>query len=730
MYLCNRLNPKKPTYMKRLTALLVSLLFISTAAFAQLKANDYEWMSAIRTDHPRMFFTAEDVPMMKNNSLLFDAATFNGMQRRIERLIKKGVEFKNELKENNGANQVMGYRVADAAMLWTLTKSPKYLDFAKMLLERVITHYELRINNNLDISGQGLTIISTLCAYDWLYNDLSAEERAELGKRLYEVSYKIAWHGKDVRAKRPRENTGDYRGTFNGTPVLPWYIGLTFYGEGINDEACQQMLRNGYDQHQKLSAHRARMLGKNGGLNSGTVGNGFDNYPYAEYNFIYTFRSAMGIDITPQMSYMLGYVRYLDWMRLPDNREFGIGDSNHSDNKLPRTTLPHIKEMANLLVESNPDKVDWLTGLIARYNDNGARPSTMHFLPLLHRYHFESEEAESVADANNKQSMHFTNVGQIVMRSGVGDKDTYAVFLTERKDRNRQHFDLNHFVIYKNGYRALDSGARPSPGLHTPYYYCRTVAHNCVTITMPGEKLPKGWGKATPDEDNAPTPNDGGQRLNRGAKLLAHKENADYVYIASDATNCYHSNKVEKVVREFVWIKPDIFVIYDRVESDAAEYTKRWLFHTVSEPQMNGKAEFSEVSQGGKSICRTLLPKKAVVEFIGGEGKQFWSDGKNWAIPEYKKEDPMYKRYRGTPRNNHPLVGQWRVEISPKKAAKADNFLHIIQVGDESLKALPQTDCKESKEAVTLNFDYADKHYYISFDKTRKSGCSIKVTKR
>ena len=90
----------------------------------------------------------------------------------------------------------------------------------------------------------------------------------------------------------------------------------------------------------------------------------------------------------------------------------------------------------------------------------------------------------------------------------------------------------------------------------------------------------------------------------------------------------------------------------------------------------------------------------------------------------------MFKRYRGTPRNNHPLVGQWRVEISPKRAAKADNFLHIIQVGDESLKALPQTDCKESKEAVTLNFDYADKHYSISFDKTRKSGCSIKVTKR
>jgi heparin/heparan-sulfate lyase len=117
------------------------------------------------------------------------------------------------------------------------------------------------------------------------------------------------------------------------------------------------------------------------------------------------------------------------------------------------------------------------------------------------------------------------------------------------------------------------------------------------------------------------------------------------------------------------------------------------------------------------------------VEFVGGEGKQFWSDGKNWAIPEYKQGDPMYKRSRNIPHNNHPLVGQWRVEVSPKKASTTDHFLHIIQVGDESLQSLPQTECKESNNAVTLDFDYGGKHYSLLFDKTQKSGCKIKVTK-
>lgn len=713
--------------MKRLFSILLSLLFVSTTAFAQLKANDYEWMNLLRNEHPRVFFNAEDISQLESNAMLFENQTFTGMQRRIARMEKRGIEIKDELKAGN-SNMQYSFRASEAAILWVITKEKKYLDLTKLLLEKSIGYYEVRLNNNMAVSGQNFPIISLLCAYDWVYNDLTAEERASLGTRLYKATNDLAWHGKGVREKRQRENISDYKSSFSGSAALPWYVGLTFYGDGIDDEACKQMLRNGYDQHQKMTVHRAKMVGRSGGINSGTIAMGFDNYPMAEFNFIYTFRSATGIDLAPQMKYMMGYLHYFDWMRLPENREFGLGDSNHSNNKLPRRSIVHIREIANLMVASQPEKFNWFSSLLARYNEPNNRALSMPFMPLLHRYHFENDEAEVIADAPNRQSKRFNNLGHIVMRSGLGDKDTYAVFLTERRDRSRQHYDLNHFVIYKNGYRALDSGTRPQLGQHTSHYYGRTVAHNCVTIYMPGEKLPKYWGKVAKNEESAPVPNDGGQRVNKGGKLLAYKESADYVYIASDATKCYHSDKADQVVREFVWIKPDIFVVYDRVVSDKPEYAKSWLYHTASEPVMTGKSEFMEVSQGGKSICRTILPKKAVVELIGGEGKQFWSDGKNWAIPEYKQGDPMYKRSRNTPSNNHPLVGQWRVEVSPKKAATNDHFLHIIQVGDESLRALPQTNCSDGRDAVKLQFEYAGKHYSLEFDKTQKSGCKIEVT--
>ena len=711
--------------------LLAIIVAISASVSAQPKIGDYEWMKQIRTDHPRMFLTAEDIPQITKAANSYENYCFRTMKRQIDKLIGQEIVFKNPLSRTgeNTQNDRYGERVSEAAMLWLITKEEKYLDFTKSLLYKLIDYYKLRVANDLNITWYAFPVLSTLCAYDWIYNDLSAEEREKMGRELYYATYNVAWHGSGYREKRYRENPSGYNSGLYGSSMLPWYIGLTFIHEGINDKECKRMLYNGYDLHQKMAEHRAKLLGKNGGCSSGTIGYGLGYYPYAEYDFIYTFRSAMGIDITPQMEYMIGYLRYMDWIRLPDNKEFGIGDANHITNGLPNGNIViHIKTIANLFGKNHPELIEWAGELLSRYNAK-ERSVRMTFIPLLNKFHFAHSE-DVVSTTSNNKSIYFDTLGQIYMRSGQGDNDTYAVFLTERLSNHHQHFDINNFIIYKHGYRALDSGTRPQPGLHLSHYYARTVAHNCVTIRMPGEEMPHYWGTAAANEDaDTPVPNDGGQCNRVDGKLLSYEEGADYVYIASDATKCYHETKAEQVVREFVWCAPDIFVIFDRVVSDKAEYPKKWLYHTVTEPTIKGN-EFAEISQGGKSICRTLLPQKAVISKIGGEGKQFWSDGKNWPLPDPKKEDRsqvhVVNRKAG---NDHPLFGQWRVEISPKKSAEKDYFLHILQVGDESLQSLPKTKCEDGKESVILSFDYAGSTYTLTFDKTKQYGCKIKIAK-
>ena len=171
-------------------------------------------------------------------------------------------------------------------------------------------------------------------------------------------------------------------------------------------------------------------------------------------------------------------------------------------------------------------------------------------------------------------------------------------------------------------------------------------------------------------------------------------------------------------MREFIWCMPDLFIVFDRVNSTDASYPKTWLYHTAAEPQING-LEFSETSQGGKSICRTLFPKNAVYEKIGGPGKQFWSDGRNWPLPADKGAS--------VPDEDWPYLGQWRMEVKPGTAAKNDVFMHMIQVGDETLSSLPQTSTFDTSSEAGVEFEYNGKSWRVAFDKTKTYGCNIDI---
>ena len=108
---------------------------------------------------------------------------------------------------------------------------------------------------------------------------------------------------------------------------------------------------------------------------------------------------------------------------------------------------------------------------------------------------------------------------------------------------------------------------RPEPGQHLFQYYCRTVAHNCILIHMPGEKLPRYWGSPAPGEEDTGVVNDGGQISQLGSELAAFETNPHFTYLASDATKCYSDEKCRLALRQFVFIPPDYFVVLDRVTS-------------------------------------------------------------------------------------------------------------------------------------------------------------------
>ena len=71
--------------MKRLL-ISAALLLMSVASYADapLKENDYSWMENIRTEHPRVFLTKDDLPQIRKAAFSYERSTYDAMKERVD----------------------------------------------------------------------------------------------------------------------------------------------------------------------------------------------------------------------------------------------------------------------------------------------------------------------------------------------------------------------------------------------------------------------------------------------------------------------------------------------------------------------------------------------------------------------------------------------------------------------------------------------------------------------
>ena len=685
---------------------------------------NYSWITEIRDDHPRLFFNKASFKQIKERALNDEQELFGEIKSRIDLLIGQKIEFTDPLEPDGtqNADHMYGTRASEAAFIYLVLEEQKYLDLTKEILTSLVDYYILRNENNLNIQWYAFSRMNALAAYDWIYNDLTEKEKSEIGKPLLQA---ISAMPSSDRGTVFRKNYGDIKTGFYGPPCLPWYAGLVFYKTGIDDSLSIKLVQEGYDDHTALLKYRSDISGDDGGAASAVLAYCMGAYPWAEYNFFHTFSSATGLDLANEWSYVPKFIDYIFWNWLPGDRQFGYGDANHRDNDLPLRYLHlHLSQMIHFYGKSQPELISlakWMQTKVQRQPQN-AFPFTRFLLTN------SWDEIEPQGPSESKtRARHFENMGQLFMRSGSGPDDTYALFTAGGVLTQHRHYDNNNFVIYKDGFLALDAGTRPQPGLHLSHYYARTVAHNCITIRMPGEVMPDYWdsGPALSEEDVSVFPNDGGQNNMMGSEVIAFDEKEEYVYIASDATASYHQDKATLVLRQFVFLPPDHFVILDRVSSTKPDYNKRWLLHTATEPVVNSN-EFYTDHWGGRLFCKTLLPENAELRKIGGPGKQFWSDGRNWALPELTPDEWNYNSMRWLD-NNNELLGQWRIEVTPGSSSNDDIFLHLLQVADSSLQSMVSSTPLKGEDMVGVRFVHDTKEYEVMFNTIDKAGGKISI---
>jgi len=709
-------------YFRRdsLTATLCCLAV--TVAFSwpgTIFASD-EWIAAVRADHPRLFFNAGTWPAVKSRALNEEKAWFAELRAMVDGYPDDPMPGS---RRDDNADRVLpdgtietirlprptewGTQAGRTAFVYLVTGDGKYLEKAKRMLEVSVAAYHECIDKGMAVDWYSTSRVHWLAAYDWLYNDLTPDERRALMGSFIEHVYSLR-----PRPDRPpihRLNDSDHTTGFYGDRNLVWFTGVAAHGDGIDDGKALEFLRRGRRYNLDLFEYRKKCAGDDGGLASATTTYAIAHYPWSQLNFLYTWRSATGEDIAADWPYLAYFPVWImwNWLPGPEPREFGSGDVYHYDNHLWVENLyMHMSQFMDLYGRSEPECAalaahirEMIPEKFQKYN------WTWFFYPFLLTNIDTAPPPKGPGDSG-LFARHFETLGQVFMRSGSGPDDTYSLFTIGSRVRSHKQFDENNFIIYKKGWLALDTGTRGrSTSFQLRHYYAQTVAHNCMLIHMPGEPFPEYWGLAHDGPEGKI--NHGGMNRTTGGTCAAFETNDVYTYVAGDATACYLPEKCGLALRQYVFVYPDYFVICDRVRAKDASYRKEWLFHTQNEPVVTGDT-FRADHEGGRIFCRTLFPKDAALAKVGGPGKEFWAAGKNWELAPETAE-------RAKTRYGGGLFGNWRMEVSPGEARKDDVFLHIIQTGDSSTEHMVAAKAIEEDGVVGVSFSAGDRTVRVTF---------------
>jgi heparin/heparan-sulfate lyase len=638
-----------------------------------------------------LFFNAETWPSVRQRALNAEKAWYASVRAGVDHWIERA-QAVDQLPPRD-----LGPEAAQAAFIYRVTEEPRYLELSKRCLDASLRYYDQCWEERKSVNWYSTSRVHAIMAWDWLYNDMSEAERRGTLSRLVQAIDRVI----QARPAIYRENMSGYNTGFYGVRNCLWFLGCTAFGTGIETERVNEWLVWGRSENMKMLEHRRKACGESGGGASPTLGYVFGAYPWAEQNFFYTWLSSTGENIAPEWPHSAWLARYVIWNWIETDtvpHEYGYGDTPHTTNRLPIGQLyTHMANIRHLYGEALPEAAA-LARHVQEKLPNPSYSRSWFIYPFLLTNLERSPPASHPRDL--PAAFYFDTMGQVFMRSGAGPDDTYCLFTCGGILRQHRHFDALNFVIYHRGFLALDSGTRYREfdnGQHLANYFAQTVAHNCVVIHQPGEPPARYWGGTVEG-------NHGGQHHQLGSALMAFEVTEDFVYAAGDASACYQHGvvhrdgqpdlpeKCTRVTRQLVFLKPNRFVVFDRVSATNPEYRKDWLLHTAYEPAVNGHTFRADHGQG-RLFCRTLLPVDAELRRVGGPGKEFWAAGKNWSIVD-----------QGLSPENKAMMGQWRVEVSPVSPRSDDCFLHVIEVGDQQLPAMGETELvkQDSRRGVRL----------------------------
>jgi hypothetical protein len=649
----------------RLTTLAV--LFLVVVAMV-VPAEGYQVIQG----HPRLFFTASQVSGIRSRALGSYSADYNKIKTWCDSHI------------NDPLPVNVSWALSSYSFVYLVSQDTSYLNRAKAVASYVISHNQTHSTD---------WIFGGSVFFDWCYDGLTASERSTYGSALADGA---DWYQSGSGIGTQWSSLNNYHSKLGRIALLS-YPGIALYGEGINNQVATACLDT-YSAHQFGSSTILCCLDEiasDGGYFEG------------DYNMsILCTGNRMGMtayDVgttDDPFSWSTNYQNMARYLVYDTGAAKGSGTSlgsKQGDSHWHSGGSGAVRmALYNLAAVYNDGVAQWVADEVLEQG-SGYINSFDRWKQIVWRDPSVTPVHPSAVYGDNSAAL-FNDVGMVYMRSGwdlsVNSTDIYAVFRCEAVPSYHTHSHQGHFLIARgNDLLAIDSGDYDSSiSSHHQNYFCRTIAHNTITVYDPGEST------------FYPYANDGGQipvwsypdavvcgdmsgpEFDRGSIVTPYRDTETFTYVKGDATKAYSSHKLSNFTREFVWLKPDFFVVLDRVTATSPSFTKKWLLHSINQPQVSGDT-FSVTQGDSRLFVKTLLPTQHQITPVGGSGRQFEVNGVNYPPAGGGGSES----------------GSWRVEVSPSTAANEHMFLHVLYATSSGVSSMPNVTFIDTGDFIGAN---------------------------
>jgi len=579
--------------------------------------------------------------------------------------------------------------------------------------------------------------------YDWCYPLLTDDEKKAIRDKVIPRCQKSIANGRTWRSF----HNGMYS---NG--MLVGFAALAFYGDDPYGGQAMDFLAEEWGDALKTFENV---------FPDGAWGEGYDYdrlVSYAAMRWFLAVKSATGADFMADNRHLQANIRYMLYNIKPDGLVLPEDDIDY----------PYL----------GPLEHEAMLFYAAEYKN----PYCQYFLNHCQFERFKHDDAQKWKDllwydaavaerplSELPLSHAFENEGLVVARSGwewdsEGRRapDTWVAFSSGPYYGDHAHYDNNTFQIYHKGELAIDSGrydddwgmeGDPKEVVKSEFfnYYQRTIAHNSMLVYDPGERMEvgvlndggqleliriNGVRNVPEDYDQGTFPSEGAKKgtcdwaTNPGrwdtGKLAAYRATDAFTYACGDATNSYSAKKLQSFVRQFVFVQPNIVIVFDRVVSTKPEFKKTWLLHTMEEPRIAADGASFEASYGeGRLVSVPLLPEKRVIAKIGGPEDECMVAGVRFHYGPNASSGRKARIHYGE------LPGAWRIEESPAASATEDYFLNVMLVTDKGSNEIPAARVlKNDASATAAEVATEDgTRAVVEFGKGAEGGASLKIEK-